>query len=126
MVKWLFISFLCESGFGGLCLVWSFIVFDRIVKGLYSANRVEWEKLGMPIGFFWVPKELKKLDGKGLFASSVARSSFFKSVSKSPGEAGSTISNSNYSTFRVATLLGRVFFGAGFACFIGVLIAIFR
>src|SRR5436305_1334182 len=125
MVKWLFVSFLCEAALGGICLIWSFAIFDRIIRRLYSANRSEWERLGMPVGFFWVPPDMKRLSGKGLFGSSVARSSFFSSISKSANAIDGAVSGADCSSLRLAVLLGRVFFAASFVCFALALVCIF-
>ena len=39
----------------GISLIWSFIVFDKIIKYLYLNNREIWDSIGKPNGFFWNP-----------------------------------------------------------------------
>jgi hypothetical protein len=34
-------------------LLYSFIMFDRLVKAEYAMNRIAWEADGKPRGFFW-------------------------------------------------------------------------
>jgi hypothetical protein len=34
-------------------LFYSFLMFDRLVKAEYAANRIAWEADGKPRGFFW-------------------------------------------------------------------------
>jgi hypothetical protein len=34
-------------------LLYSFLMFDRLVKAEYAMNRIDWEADGKPRGFFW-------------------------------------------------------------------------
>ena len=38
-------------------IFYSFLMFDRLVKTEYAANRVAWEADGKPRGFYWNPPE---------------------------------------------------------------------
>ena len=36
-------------------LVWTFVIFDQLVKHLYLEHREIWNSIGKPSGFFWNP-----------------------------------------------------------------------
>jgi hypothetical protein len=121
MVKWLFISFICWSILGSVCLLWSFVLFDRMLRQLYSASHEEWVNVGMPMGFFWIPEEMKS---KSSFKPTITRSSLYISRSKSLGSWKCLVDATNYGAFKVAKLLGQVCFGAGLVCLGLVVLAI--
>ena len=125
MVKWLFISSACWAGLGGVWTLWAFLKFDRLIKHLYVTNHSEWLNFGMPTGFFWVPEELKGLNGKSLFGSGMARSALFQSVSKSATCPFQDASGTEYGDFRVATMLRRISFVAAAVCFGLTVVCIF-
>ena len=39
----------------GISLIWSFIIFDQIIKHIYLNHREIWNNIGKPSGFFWNP-----------------------------------------------------------------------
>jgi hypothetical protein len=55
--------------------LFTFYLFDRVVKLEYNEYKKYWEMDGKPIGFFWIPKESEsKFLGIPALTSSVARS----------------------------------------------------
>jgi hypothetical protein len=46
-----------------LATLWSFFLFDRLLRFQFSDHRSEWERIGCPPGFFWVPPGAKTLLG---------------------------------------------------------------
>lgn len=116
MVKWLFIASICWTGLGVIWTLWAFLKFDRLIKQVYSANHGEWVNLGMPIGFFWVPRELRGLNGRSLQGPGMVRSGLFLSISKSLTCPFQGVSGAEYGAFRVATMLQRVSFIAAAVC----------
>jgi len=124
MVKWLFISFLLEALSGAACLIWTFVLFDRILRRMHAENHAEWEKLGKPIGFFWVPAELRQPNPISLLRPSMARAALFGSFGKSSDAFSASATETDYSKFRFAALLGRICFAAALLS-VAVLAAIF-
>jgi hypothetical protein len=41
--------------------IWSFIIYDSILKLEYKSYHVYWKNDGQPIGFFWIARENRKL-----------------------------------------------------------------
>ena len=60
MIKIIFLVSVCWIVIGGVFGLASFVVFDSILRNIFK-NRIEaWKRLGMPIGFFWVPQGYKE------------------------------------------------------------------
>jgi hypothetical protein len=73
MTNVLILSLQVFFGLGG------FYMFDRLVMEEYKSHRRNWEEDGQPHGFFWVPKEVRKLGGwiiRGRSSSASWRCSF--------------------------------------------------
>src|SRR5205809_4901391 len=51
-------------------LLYSFLLFDRLVRQEYSDYRSQWEQDGRPRGFFWRPQEVHAFDITSVFARS--------------------------------------------------------
>lgn len=47
-------------------LLWAFLTFDQLIRLEYKNYKTDWEKDGMPYGFFWIPPELRLFPWKGL------------------------------------------------------------
>jgi len=41
----------------------SFLMFDRLLRIEYEVYRRYWEADGKPVGFFWIPNEVKSFHG---------------------------------------------------------------
>ena len=113
MVKWFMISFGCWAVLAATFTIWRFLEFDHLLKRLYLANHDEWVKLGMPMGFFWVPKELKL---KSFFKPTVSRSALFITLSKAPQTPIDGLSLADYANLRVAGLLGKISLAGALIC----------
>jgi hypothetical protein len=67
-------------------LLYSFVLFDRLVRVEHEQHRALWEADGRPCGFFWHPKEASRL-GSGLACTRLSLIWLFRSpswISESP------------------------------------------
>lgn len=122
MVKWLIISFGCWAVLAAIFTIWRFIEFDRLLKRVYVSNHDEWLKLGMPMGFFWVPKDLKR---KSLFMPSTSRSALFVSISMRSHIPIVGLSAGDYAGLRLTNLLSKCCFTGALICFCLAIVSIF-
>ena len=106
---------------GFLATLWSFALFDRLLRIQFSEHHPEWERLGCPPGFFWVPSGAKTLLGGfsrgGLLWEWTARAPVWVSQSESALSA--------YRSFRRASIGSRVVLGLFLVEFAVLLLSIF-
>jgi hypothetical protein len=88
-------------------MLWSFSLFDRLLRTLVSNYPSQWENLGRPPGFLWVPK------GSNLWEGSYARAEILSHwMARPPKWLGESIrSQSLYVRLKTATKLTRFFLG---------------
>ena len=106
---------------GFLAILWSFALFDRLLRIQFSEHRSEWERLGCPPGFFWVPRDAKTLLGGfsrgGLLWEWTACAPAWVSQSESALAA--------YRRFKRASTWSRIVLGLFLAEFVVLLLSIF-
>ncbi|WP_147263225.1 hypothetical protein [Roseimicrobium gellanilyticum] len=55
----MFTALLCTVVLAFGAGVLGFVFFDRLLRVCFLQHRSEWELCGRPIGFFWVPRDVK-------------------------------------------------------------------
>jgi hypothetical protein len=121
-VKWLFIASAVSGAVGGGFTLWAFAEFDRVLKRLYLENHREWITLGMPTGFFWVPRELKS---KNLFQSGMARGTLFGALSKTSATPIAGLPAGQCAVLRTVRMLAIAAMAVALICFALTVVAIF-
>lgn len=84
-------------------VVRAFVLFDRLLRIQFSRDRAEWESLGSPIGYFYVP-------GPMSWATQIARDKLYSQWSGIPPD-WITTSDANsrlYANWRNAVRMSRI------------------
>ena len=66
---WLLLIVFAEIAVAFFCMIWSFMISDRLLRLQYELHHDAWIADGRPLGFFWAPK------GASKWAGSFARTS---------------------------------------------------